>query len=69
VRGGRVATVVTRWPGMLARTGWRDHAVTLPPGIWNDILSGTTHVPDDGMVACDALLATLPVALLVKAGR
>ncbi|MDX6563518.1 MAG: (1-_4)-alpha-D-glucan 1-alpha-D-glucosylmutase [Gaiellales bacterium] len=69
VRGGRVATVVTRWPGMLARTGWRDHAVTLPPGIWNDILSGTTHVPDDGRVACDALLATLPVALLVKAGR
>ncbi len=25
VRAGRVATIVTRWPGMLARTGWREH--------------------------------------------
>jgi (1->4)-alpha-D-glucan 1-alpha-D-glucosylmutase len=67
VRGERVATVVTRWPGMLARTGWREAAVTLPRGTWNDVLSGTTHVLDDGVVACEELLAELPVALLVKA--
>ena len=41
--------------------------MTLPPGTWNDVLSGATHVLADGAVACDALLADLPVALLVQA--
>src|SRR3954452_18760302 len=66
VRGGRVATVVTRRPGMLARTGWREATVSLPPGTWNDVLSGITH-PVEDEVGCDTLLAEFPVALLVKA--
>jgi (1->4)-alpha-D-glucan 1-alpha-D-glucosylmutase len=67
VRGGRVATVVTRWPRMLVRTGWREGTVSLPPGTWNDVLSGATHQVDDREVACDALFAQFPVTLLVKA--
>jgi (1->4)-alpha-D-glucan 1-alpha-D-glucosylmutase len=66
VRAGAVATVVTRWPGLLARTGWRDAAVSLPRGIWRDVLTGTEQRAVDGMVACEALLAGLPVALLVR---
>jgi (1->4)-alpha-D-glucan 1-alpha-D-glucosylmutase len=51
---------------MLARTGWRESSVALPTGTWNDVLTGTTHVLEDGAIACDILLARLPVALLVK---
>ena len=68
MRAGRVATVVTRWPGMLARTGWREHTVSLPRGTWNDTLSGTAHRIDDGAIACEALLGGFPVALLVREG-
>ena len=60
VRAGRVATVVTRWPGMLARTGWREHTLSLPRGTWNDILSGATHRTGGGAIACEALLAGSP---------
>jgi (1->4)-alpha-D-glucan 1-alpha-D-glucosylmutase len=67
VRAGTVAPVVTRWPGLLARSGWKDHVVTLAPGTWNDALTGTAHVVEDGSVPCEELLADLPVALLVLA--
>jgi (1->4)-alpha-D-glucan 1-alpha-D-glucosylmutase len=67
LRAGSVAAAVTRWPGLLARSGWKDHVVTLPPGTWHDVLSGTAHVVDDGSVPCEALFAELPVALLVSA--
>jgi (1->4)-alpha-D-glucan 1-alpha-D-glucosylmutase len=67
LRAGSVAAVVTRWPGLLARGGWKDHVVTLPPGTWNDVLTGALHVVEDGIAPCEQLLAELPVALLVKA--
>ena len=67
VRAGSAAAVVTRWPGLLARSGWKDHVVTLPPGTWNDVLTGALHVVEDGILPCDELLAELPVALLVRA--
>jgi (1->4)-alpha-D-glucan 1-alpha-D-glucosylmutase len=52
---------------LLARSGWKDHVVMLPPGAWNDVLTGAQHVSDDGSVPCEALLAERPVALLVSA--
>jgi len=67
VRAETAVTVVTRWPGLLARSGWRDHVVTLAPGGWNDVLTGTSHVVEDGSVPCEELLTELPVALLVRA--
>ena len=65
VRASRVATVITRWPGLLARTGWNDHVVTLAPGTWNDVLTGSAHVIADGSAPCEDLFGDLPVALLV----
>jgi (1->4)-alpha-D-glucan 1-alpha-D-glucosylmutase len=66
VRGSSVATVVTRWPGLLARSGgWNDHIVMLSPGRWKDILTGAAHTTEDGSVSCAALHDDLPVALLV----
>jgi (1->4)-alpha-D-glucan 1-alpha-D-glucosylmutase len=62
LRGGTVATVVTRWPHGVG--SWADETVTLPAGRWRDALSGTVHAGAD-LLARD-LLATCPVALLVK---
>ncbi|MDX6599230.1 MAG: (1-_4)-alpha-D-glucan 1-alpha-D-glucosylmutase, partial [Gaiellales bacterium] len=67
VRGGSVAAIVTRWPGLLARSGWRDAGLTLPPGTWEDVLTGALHVSENGSLACEALLGPLPVALLERA--
>ncbi len=67
VRGAGAATVVTRWPGMLARTGWRDARAALAPGCWRDVLTGAEHAAGDDGVACAELFAALPVALLVRA--
>ncbi|MDX6307219.1 MAG: (1-_4)-alpha-D-glucan 1-alpha-D-glucosylmutase [Nocardioidaceae bacterium] len=66
LRGGRLATLVTRWPGRLAETGWGDAAVALPPGQWSDVLTAATHEigPDGGR--CADLLSRLPVALLLR---
>jgi (1->4)-alpha-D-glucan 1-alpha-D-glucosylmutase len=66
LRGARVATVVTRWPGMLARSGWRGARVTVPRGTWEDVLSGTRHAAADGTLECERLLVKRPVALLVR---
>jgi len=65
VRGGDVVTVATRLPvGLRDRGGWRDAHLTLPSGRWRDIL---TDRPATGRLA--DLLATLPVALLVRDDR
>lgn len=69
VRGGRVATVVTRWPSGVAADGWGDVRVPLPPGTWADVLTGRRHrCGDDGPRAAD-VLPDLPVALLVREER
>lgn len=59
-RGGAI-TVATRLPLTLAGTGWGDTTLTLPPGTWRDVL--TDRVVTERL---DDVLATLPVALLVK---
>ena len=49
----RVATVVTRWPGLLARSGWRgrgDRACR--DGTWHDVLSDAMHRIEGGSIAC-----------------
>jgi (1->4)-alpha-D-glucan 1-alpha-D-glucosylmutase len=62
-RGGAI-TVVTRLPvGLDAAGGWGDTVLDLPDGRWHDVLTG---LDTDGRLA--DLLATHPVALLVKAG-
>ncbi len=65
VRSGKAATVVTRLPVSLERTGgWGDAAVTLPAGSWTDTLTAR-QVPG-GPVRLADLLDRLPVALLVR---
>ena len=60
-RGGAI-TVATRLPaGLAARGGWGDTELVLPPGAWHDVLTGTPATP-----RLAELLATLPVALLVR---
>jgi len=63
--GPAVVTIATRLPVALARHGgWYEHTLALPPGSWTDVLTGRT-VPG-GSTALDGVLATLPVALLVR---
>ncbi|GAA4832704.1 malto-oligosyltrehalose synthase [Luteimicrobium xylanilyticum] len=60
----RAVTVVTRLATELDGTGgWREHTVVLPEGRWNDVLTGVRVA--GGAVRLDALLASLPAALLV----
>ncbi|MCB8955433.1 MAG: malto-oligosyltrehalose synthase [Nocardioides sp.] len=60
-RGGAVA-VATRLPvGLAAAGGWGDTTLTLPPGAWRDVLTGTPATP-----WLADLLRDLPVALLVR---
>ncbi len=68
LRGGRVATVVTRWPGRLTRTGWGHATVDLPAGGWHDVLTDAKHDVGDAGIRPADLFAVLPVALLVGAG-
>jgi (1->4)-alpha-D-glucan 1-alpha-D-glucosylmutase len=64
-RGGAV-TVVTRLPvGLARRGGWLDTSLELD-GTWRDVL---TDQVSTGSTGVGALLATLPVALLVKGDR
>jgi (1->4)-alpha-D-glucan 1-alpha-D-glucosylmutase len=64
-RGGAV-TVATRLPARLAADGWGDTALQLPNGAWRDLLTGERFVSDVAGIPADALLARLPVALLVR---
>ncbi|MDP9317636.1 MAG: malto-oligosyltrehalose synthase, partial [Actinomycetota bacterium] len=67
LRAGLVATLVTRWPGSLARQGWRDATVGLPAGLWTDVLTDGRHEVGEAGARCADILAALPLALLVKA--
>ncbi|MGA8995441.1 MAG: malto-oligosyltrehalose synthase [Nocardioidaceae bacterium] len=63
VRGGNVATLVTRAPTRLAvGGGWGEATVTLPEGLWRDELTGTLH--EAAEVRCGDVFASYPVALL-----
>lgn len=67
-RGGAI-TVVTRLPAGLERDGgWHDTVLTLPPGRWHDVLTGTSH-PGGAEMPVASLLDRLPVALLHQAGK
>jgi len=61
-----IVTVATRLPVGLAADGWGDTAIQLPNGAWRDLLTGERFVSDVAGIAVDALLARLPVALLVR---
>jgi (1->4)-alpha-D-glucan 1-alpha-D-glucosylmutase len=62
----RVVGVATRLAVSLDRYGgWQDHTVTLPDGVWCDVLTGRSL--DGGAVRLADLLSPLPVALLVRA--
>ncbi|MFB9377876.1 malto-oligosyltrehalose synthase [Kineococcus gynurae] len=61
----RVVAVATRLPGSLERLGgWGEATLALPEGAWTDLLTGTST--EGGAVRIADVLATLPVALLVK---
>jgi (1->4)-alpha-D-glucan 1-alpha-D-glucosylmutase len=68
LRGQNAATVGTRLPVGLERTGgWRDTALSLPPGRWHCRLTGREYLVDTGSgVPLERLTAELPVALLVR---
>ncbi len=63
-RGDDVIALATRLPVGLARGGgWGDTRLTLPDGTWTNRLTDRAH---SGAVRIDEMLATLPVALLVR---
>jgi (1->4)-alpha-D-glucan 1-alpha-D-glucosylmutase len=63
--GPAVVTVATRLPVALERHGgWYEHTVTLSAGTWTDRLTGRRI--EGGSAPLDDVLATLPVALLVR---
>lgn len=64
MRGDDVLVAVSRWTVRLADNGWGDTTLALPDGLWNDVLSGSTHA---GEVPAGELFGALPVALLVRA--
>lgn len=59
----RCVTLATRFPRTIAALGgWGEHHMTLPGGIWRDVLSGSTY--HGGTVLLRELFATRPVCLL-----
>jgi (1->4)-alpha-D-glucan 1-alpha-D-glucosylmutase len=63
--GPAAVTVATRLPVALARHGgWYEHTVALPAGSWTDVLTGRPVA--GGSAPLEEVLATLPVALLVR---
>ncbi|HEX5560513.1 MAG TPA: malto-oligosyltrehalose synthase [Nocardioidaceae bacterium] len=68
VRGGEVASLVTRAPARLdADGGWGRATVRLPEGLWRDELSGVSHGGGDTL--CAEVLDAYPVALLRRRHR
>lgn len=63
LRGDEVLTAVTRHSVRLSESGWGDTALTLPPGVWTDRISGGRH---SGSVLVAELFTELPVALLER---
>lgn len=68
LRGGQVATLVTRAPHRLAREGgWGEARCYLPRGRWVDRLTGREIVvPDTTEIAVADVLSDRPVALLER---
>lgn len=64
-RGGAVTVLTVRPLGLVAHGGWADTAIVLDGGTWRDVISGVVH--DDGTMRLADLLASYPVALLVRA--
>jgi (1->4)-alpha-D-glucan 1-alpha-D-glucosylmutase len=68
--GGHLVTVATRLPVTLARDGgWRQTNLPLPGdrADWTDVLTGApVRQVADGAASLETLLATYPVALLVR---
>ena len=63
VRGGEVATLVTRAPKRLEVVGgWADATIVLPEGLWRDELSGSLFGGAENL--CSDVFADYPVALL-----
>ncbi|WP_424529531.1 malto-oligosyltrehalose synthase [Sphaerisporangium viridialbum] len=63
-RGDQAVAVATRFPaGLERRGGWGAETLTLPPGRWRDVLTGTRHT---GRIPFAHLLACYPVALLER---
>lgn len=68
LRGGEVATLVTRAGNRLAVAGgWDKATVTLPEGLWHDELTGVLHGGAENR--CADVLAQRPVALLRRVHR
>ncbi len=66
-RGHAAVTLATRLPVGLAKAGgWHDTLLALPPGEWEDVLTGVRLRGGDALVA--DLLAHYPVALLERIG-
>jgi (1->4)-alpha-D-glucan 1-alpha-D-glucosylmutase len=69
---GHAVTVVPRLVlGLRQAGGWKDTAVTLPPGEWTDVLTGRRHGGSSAAESSAYLLKLLrdfPVALLVTGG-
>lgn len=64
-RGGRVITCAPRLRLSIARDGWDDTALPLPPGAWRDVLSEERH-EGGAAVPLERLVARFPVALLAR---
>ena len=65
IRGGEVATLVTRAPKRLEVTGgWADATVMLPEGLWRDELTGALYGGADNLLS--DVFGTYPVALMRK---
>jgi (1->4)-alpha-D-glucan 1-alpha-D-glucosylmutase len=63
-RGADVLVAVTRWTVRLVDSGWADTELTLPEGMWHDVVTGREV---SGSVRAADLFANLPVALLERA--
>jgi (1->4)-alpha-D-glucan 1-alpha-D-glucosylmutase len=63
-RGQDVLVAVGRWTTRLDETGWGDSTLTVPEGMWTDLLTGTEFT---GAVLVGDLFGELPVALLERA--
>lgn len=68
LRGDSVATVVTRFAARLGDDGFSGAVLSLPSGVWTDVLTGRTVRSGRGGVDLAGLLDTLPVALLHRTG-
>ncbi|MFD7259234.1 malto-oligosyltrehalose synthase [Streptomyces sp. NPDC059874] len=67
-RSDRLVAVATRLSHRLAGAGgWRDTAVPLPPGRWVPLAPGAPSPPYEAEAPLSALLATQPVAALIRA--